>query len=208
MNFQQPNDGKEEQDIFDRLRPLLQRASCPSADELGDFFLNHVAEERRQAVASHLDRCQFCQADLARLEQFLSEEAAAVPFEPTRAELLSSASVMPISEIDGTEQQFRGADEEVRQLSFSFGAGQHNGTIFMALRKEADGLNLRGELVVPFVYEAIVNGAVVEIWQEQRAVAVTLVDDGAFVCHVPRYAPFIFRLTAQDHIQLKHEVVV
>ena len=96
----------------------------------------------------------------------------------------------------------------MRQLTFSMGAGTENATIFMALRRMEESLQLRGELILPLSFESLMNGAVIEIWQAHKVVAVTLVDDGAFVCHLPQYASFIFRLTAPGQIQFRHEVVL
>ena len=208
MSGQLPGDEQNEQDIFDLLRPLLQRAQCPSADELGDFHLEQVSSERQRWLADHLLHCQYCQQDLERLIQFLQTEAEEVSFMPTPADLLGESSALQALETSHSDQHFRGDDEEMRQLTFSIGAGTENATIFMALRRIEESLQLRGELILPLSFESLMNGAVIEIWQAQKVVAVTLVDDGAFVCHLPQYASFIFRLTAPGQIQFRHEVVL
>jgi len=47
------------------LRSILFRASCPSEEELGNFYLDKLERGRHLAVALHLRECPHCAAELA-----------------------------------------------------------------------------------------------------------------------------------------------
>jgi hypothetical protein len=65
----------------------LYRQDCPAMIELSEYQLGLVNEITAARLAAHLERCPHCQAELARLADFLAEDvslaAPAVPGEET-----------------------------------------------------------------------------------------------------------------------------
>ncbi|MCK6623699.1 MAG: hypothetical protein DPW09_02065 [Anaerolineae bacterium] len=61
----------------------LYRQDCPAVIELGEYQLGLVNEATATRLAAHLERCPHCQAELARLADFLAEDASlAAPAAP------------------------------------------------------------------------------------------------------------------------------
>lgn len=54
----------------------LYRQDCPAVIELGEYQLGLVNEATATRLAAHLERCPHCQAELARLTDFLAEDAS------------------------------------------------------------------------------------------------------------------------------------
>jgi hypothetical protein len=48
--------------------------ACPSGHELLDYHLTKLTKARRPAVEHHLDKCEFCCAELQLLESFPQDD--------------------------------------------------------------------------------------------------------------------------------------
>jgi len=72
-----------------RLRQALYRFDCPSLDLLRDYHWGYLPAGEHHQVKAHLDACPHCQAELARLAEFVAAERA----EPSSA-LLARAREM------------------------------------------------------------------------------------------------------------------
>jgi hypothetical protein len=57
--------------LDNRLASLLYRFDCPTAMELGEFYLGMIGEPRRSSLARHLETCPKCTAEYAALRTFM-----------------------------------------------------------------------------------------------------------------------------------------
>ena len=57
-----------------RLRRILHRHNCPSPDMLRDYHWGFLPADEHQRIASHLDICPHCAAELADLAEFVPAE--------------------------------------------------------------------------------------------------------------------------------------
>jgi hypothetical protein len=65
----------------------LFRATCPSSDELGEYFLGMLSAERSSAIAVHVSCCPHCEQELAQLSGFLATTVTPEESAPTEAVL-------------------------------------------------------------------------------------------------------------------------
>jgi hypothetical protein len=56
------------------LRVALYRQDCPETIALSEYQLGLLAEAEAVRLKTHIDRCPYCQAELSRLAEFLTEE--------------------------------------------------------------------------------------------------------------------------------------
>jgi hypothetical protein len=81
--------------IYVRSLPLnifAKSASCPSAETLLTFSKSQLAPGQTQLVDAHLERCDFCRAELHMLERFPCEpEAVRVPEMPPSLRVLAES---------------------------------------------------------------------------------------------------------------------
>jgi hypothetical protein len=56
-----------------RITALLYRFDCPTALELGEYYLGLVNESRRAYIAQHLPLCPRCSAELASYQVFMTQ---------------------------------------------------------------------------------------------------------------------------------------
>ncbi len=81
--FDTPPAGKPLDNLEATLRTVLYRQDCPEVMVLGEYQLGLLAEVEAAHLAAHLERCPHCQAELARLADFLAEDASlAAPAAP------------------------------------------------------------------------------------------------------------------------------
>jgi hypothetical protein len=62
-----------------RLLATLYRRDCPDPRELGEYLIGLLAETRHTELRVHLARCPHCQAEMARLNEFLTEDIQQTP---------------------------------------------------------------------------------------------------------------------------------
>ena len=73
----------EQLEAIDRLLgQTLYRSLCPSAEILSDFDAKMLPDEEVQAVATHLETCEHCSAELADLRTHLAEFPEPTSIEP------------------------------------------------------------------------------------------------------------------------------
>lgn len=56
------------------LRAALHRQDCPETMILGEYQLDLLAKSEATDIADHVKRCLYCQAELDRLSEFLSQD--------------------------------------------------------------------------------------------------------------------------------------
>jgi hypothetical protein len=56
-----------------QLKNLLYRSTCPTAHELGDYYLGQLSRSQSQMVQQHLFRCPHCAHDLVMYREFMAE---------------------------------------------------------------------------------------------------------------------------------------
>ncbi|MFN8459062.1 MAG: zf-HC2 domain-containing protein [Anaerolineae bacterium] len=79
-----PLDNNELVKLEAALRTALYRQDCPEVMVLGEYQLGLLAEVEVARLAAHLEHCPHCQAELARLADFLAEEISWQPGEGFR----------------------------------------------------------------------------------------------------------------------------
>ena len=57
------------------LTSRLHRISCPSTDELGEFYLRMLLPDRMLMISQHLRECPLCTREIKQLKEFLSDLA-------------------------------------------------------------------------------------------------------------------------------------
>src|SRR5687768_13842228 len=68
------------------LSQRLHRWDCPPAQQLGDYHIGLVSFAEQRRIATHLEVCVACSAEIEELRVFLAEEAP-VPVRETRPEI-------------------------------------------------------------------------------------------------------------------------
>lgn len=65
-----------------KVRLALHRQDCPETMELGKYQFGLLVETDQARLTAHLEQCPYCQAELARLAEFLAEEEGVFPSIP------------------------------------------------------------------------------------------------------------------------------
>ena len=55
------------------LKSVLYRIDCPDSRQIGEYYLNLLPAEQREAIRMHLARCPHCAGELADLANFLGD---------------------------------------------------------------------------------------------------------------------------------------
>lgn len=194
-----------------RLVGLLYRFDCPSADTLGDYQLNMLAQAERQQVAAHLADCPACAGELRELRRFLAVEPAPAlvgTFEQTPAPALTGvfeqmkriiiAVLMPappaaangVRSMEGpSAQTYRAEDLTV--------------TIHLEATARRGFVNLTGQIVQEGAAEATLAGQTVRlIPADGSAVTAEIGDMGDF------FIEAVARGTYRLEVELPDRVVV
>lgn len=72
-------DELDEETLGPVLQAALYRQDCPETMKLGEYQLGLLAEAEATQIKVHLNRCPHCQAELARLAEFLTEDVPVSP---------------------------------------------------------------------------------------------------------------------------------
>jgi hypothetical protein len=56
-----------------KLRNLLYRATCPTAHELGEYYVGQLPRKQTKAVQNHLNYCPYCSRELLMYNEFMGE---------------------------------------------------------------------------------------------------------------------------------------
>jgi len=106
----------------EKFQQKMYRWDCPDDEQLGDFSLN-LLQENREQIAEHVKICPACQSDLMELQRFMdavdqdesserqSKRAAALPPRPTRPSIRVPSSLMRRSVLQAA--MFRGDESQV-----------------------------------------------------------------------------------------------
>ncbi len=74
LNDSQFDDSSLDDELETGLKAALYRRDCPEAMILGEYHLGMLSKSVQAGVHHHLARCPHCQAELARLVDFLAED--------------------------------------------------------------------------------------------------------------------------------------
>lgn len=75
-------DVSDEESLEADLTAALYRQDCPETMLLGDYQMGLLAANEADPVAAHVARCPHCQAELARLAEFIGDEGSAEAWQP------------------------------------------------------------------------------------------------------------------------------
>lgn len=68
-----------------QLQHALHRFDCPDPEQLRDFFWHMLPKREQQALASHVQQCPHCSAELAHLQSFIGQADPAWQAQPAAA---------------------------------------------------------------------------------------------------------------------------
>ncbi len=179
------------------LRHKLRRRDCPASTALRDYALALLPQPERELIASHVDQCPRCRAEIEELHDFLRAEAPV----PAPASLRAPRRPRP-NEI--YPRMYQGSPV----LAMRGGAGSEtllletDGVmIFLEAQPEPGGATLMGRLLAPDL--AAWSNALVEVKQADGAQTAGIVDEsGLFNCRLKSTASISLWVTSQAGITL------
>ena len=159
----------QQPDTFEtRIAAGLYRFDCPTALELGEYFLGLVNETRRAYIAQHLPLCPRCTAEYAGYKAFMAQPDADVGARLARAQtpmapqpgLLEKvkwlvADLVQPPTTGALAPAYRGAGDTLR----NYRAGEYD----ISLDVQADADQPGRKLIVGLVIGADVSGVTVEL---------------------------------------------
>lgn len=167
------------QNFENALSAALHRWDCPKTQELGEYFLGIVPDERRVSITEHLERCLRCRDELAEIRRFVDEDTR-LPLNqskrnPTspgkRSGLLSEliGALVPLH--PATVRGLRGSEKAPTVHARVMGID-----IFLSLETSARGIPiLRGGIFAKEMDEWV--GALIELWQQDNLQATLIVNE-------------------------------
>jgi len=179
------------------LRRKLRRRDCPTSDALRDYALA-LPQTERELIASHVEQCPRCKAEIEELHEFLQAE------EPTPAYTVLPAVHRPrpnqlypqIYQGSPVLEMRGGKDSETLLLEADGGV-----MIFLEAQPESGGATLMGRLLAPDM--ASWANALVEIKQAGGMQTASIVDDsGLFNCRLKSTGSISLWVTSQAGITL------
>jgi anti-sigma factor RsiW len=175
----------------------LYRLTCPPSEELGDYHLGLLSNERRMIVAGHLRECPHCTRELAQVRNYLRELAPPLP-----ANALEGVKVL-VARLAGGRQPGRAAEMGALAPAYVLrGGGQGpvtleaDGLLLILDLQPAEGssLTVLGQLAAEAQEQW--TGAAVVLRQGEVERCPTAIDDlGAFRCEGIQPGPLEVRIT-------------
>ena len=147
-----------------------------------------MSEEEEARVRHHLEDCPRCQAELAALQGFLSQEPTLEPVPKAGPPLLSMANLRLLFVPSTPQFALRGAADPSRPVLHSSAPGPllfevEGVSVFLELEATPQGLRLRGQLIISDASQTAWSQALVELWQGEMLHATAILNDtGGFTC--------------------------
>lgn len=197
------------------LKECLYRFNCPSADELGDFYLEILPEAIRKRIKQHLEFCTHCREELRVLEQFEQAEDKAISSEtvllPVK-ELLTKIGKQ-IQTIIYTPQPglsaLRGEGRK-RHLHYKLepeAPGDEMLDLYLGFEEVESGYSIHVQCLPFESRSGILNDALVEIWQEGHLVDTAVINNYFnFRFRLQDLSPLIIRITNETRLIYKFQV--
>jgi hypothetical protein len=124
--MEQPDHHPELDAMATTLATLLHRFDCPSAMELGEYYMGLADESRRLFITAHLTECPRCTAEYAGLKAFMAQPergertaartagADTTPSVIERVRRLVAELIQPPAGVDALAMAYRGSDSQLR----------------------------------------------------------------------------------------------
>ncbi len=163
------------------LQQQLKRFECPSAQQLGDYYIRKLETEDNQMldaeedqrIEQHLKHCPLCHNEINMLIQFLDDSPAST--ENTKpAQIIRPPDnfwrAEPVEVVGNLAlKRLRGSDE-----SQSHDVKVNSANIYLETRPKEQGFLLTGQII-----DTDVNwvGAIAEIWQNDLPQQICILDE-------------------------------
>jgi hypothetical protein len=169
QRIEQFKDQQQQADAFIKLRRLLFRSTCPTAHELGEYYLGQLSRAEVKAVRNHLNRCPHCTRELLTYKAFMGEgEPQPAVIEQMKIMIArlwrevspNYPSWQPTFAIRGEEATVYLADEDVQ----------------IALRSQEDASHPGFKMLVGLITGIPTENLSIHLWSADQLLATTRVD--------------------------------
>lgn len=202
---------------FDKsLKECLFRFNCPSADELGDFYLEILPDAIRKRIKQHLKFCFHCRNELRVLEEFdqtedkeILSEKALLPVKELLAKISKQIQTVIYNPQPGLSA-LRGEGRK-RHLHYKLEpeiTGDEKLDLYLGFDKLESGYSIQVQCL-PFESRSeILHDALVEIWQEGHLVDTVVINDYFnFRFRLQDLSPLVIRITNETRLMYKFQVL-
>jgi hypothetical protein len=184
------------------LKTRLYRSTCPSSEQLGEYYLRMAPANQRLAIAQHLRECPHCASEINTLTDFLKEESSQP--EPVKSLRTVFAKLVSGAAGAGSQQTFPALRGQAKDLPIFEGEGI---VITIDLQDNPDGqVSILGQLAADDQDQW--TGATVELKQAYVSPLVTSLDDlGSFTFETLYPISLQISVTSQQGIAVETEKV-
>ena len=175
------------------LTSKLFRHDCPSANRLRDYAMAFMNTAQAAEMATHLEICARCRAELAEIQAFLSAdevilEAESPEVTETSAQIFAKLGDLILRPVRGQMvAAVRGEAQEPMRFE------TEGLTLFIEIEHKQDVYTVIGQIIA--TDQDRWGGALVECRQDNRVIATAFVKEvGIFSCDMPEARPFDLRI--------------
>ncbi len=168
--------------VHQSLAHPLFRVHCPTPDDLREYHFGFLPDAQMEEITQHLQSCARCTREIVSLDEFMAEtDAPALPFEPwgdlrQRVKTIVARLLprpMPGASLTPAMGGLRGTPDAMHSL---YQAGE----LQIVIQSERDPRQPEARVLLGAVWGSE-NDWTAHLWQDQRHIASTLVDDlGSF----------------------------
>lgn len=184
-----------------QLAARLYRLTCPASDELGEYHLRLLPDERADAIGRHLQSCPHCRQEMVQLQNFLADLAPDITHTWRQRVQIWIARQLPSGATGQTQLSpalaLRGSADE----PLMYEAGDYQ--LVVEIQDDPTKPGRKSVLGLVIGLEEVAFQA--QLWQEGVRIQETSLDElGNFVfTEVPPgvYDLILNRLTAEIHLQ-------
>ena len=185
-----------------RLKTLLYRSTCPSSQELGQYYLRMAPANQRLIIAQHLRECPHCVNEINVLEEFLKKDSLQPDPDRSLQRILARLVSGPAG--TGSSQFFPALRGQAKDLPIFEAEGI---VITIDIQTSPNGqVSLLGQLAADDQDQW--TGAMVELKQVYNTSVTTTLDDlGAFSFEMISPGSMQITVTSQHGIEVQTETV-
>ena len=195
---------------FDKcLKERLYRFNCPSADELGDFYLEILPDAIQKRIKEHLEFCFHCRNELRVLEEFdqaedneISSETAMLAVKELFIKISRHIQTVIYNPQPGLSA-LRGEDRR-RHLHYKLEpetAGDEKLDMYLGFEELESGYTIQVQCLPFESGSGILHDALVEIWQEGDLVDTAVINNYFnFRFQLQDLSPLVIRITNETKL--------